>query len=63
MASPPASAAAPPSPRAFPSAAALETALARTYIADARTALAAWLALELGRLYAWRVETRGNRRP
>lgn len=33
----------------FASAAALETALARTYIADTRTALAAWLAVELGR--------------
>jgi MoxR-like ATPase len=33
----------------FASAAALEAALARTYVADARTALAAWLALELGR--------------
>ena len=33
----------------FASAAALEAALARTYIADPRTALAAWLALELGR--------------
>ncbi|MDB4946660.1 MAG: hypothetical protein JWP97_6194 [Labilithrix sp.] len=34
---------------AFATAAALEAALARTYIADERTALAAWLALELGR--------------
>ena len=33
----------------FVSAAALEGALARTYIADPRTALAAWLAIELGR--------------
>jgi MoxR-like ATPase len=33
----------------FDTAAALEKALARTYIADARTALAAWLAVELGR--------------
>ena len=33
----------------FASAAALEAALAKTYIADPRTALAAWLALELGR--------------
>ncbi len=33
----------------FASAAALGAALARTYIADDRTALAAWLALELGR--------------
>jgi MoxR-like ATPase len=33
----------------FVSASALETALARTYIADPRTALTAWLALELGR--------------
>jgi MoxR-like ATPase len=32
-----------------PTADALEKALARTYIADARTALAAWLALKLGR--------------
>ncbi|MDB4937290.1 MAG: hypothetical protein JWP87_4262 [Labilithrix sp.] len=32
-----------------PSAAALEKALAKTYVADARTALSAWLALELGR--------------
>jgi MoxR-like ATPase len=31
------------------SAAALEKALAKTYVADARTALSAWLALELGR--------------
>ena len=31
------------------SAEALEKALARTYIADPRTALAAWLAIELGR--------------
>src|SRR3954466_7791696 len=41
MASPPAS--------RFVSATALETALGRTYIADRRTALVAWLALELGR--------------
>jgi MoxR-like ATPase len=33
----------------FPNASALEKALARTYIADPKTALAAWLALELGR--------------
>lgn len=33
----------------FASADALEKALSRTYIADPRTALAAWLALELGR--------------
>ncbi len=33
----------------FASAQALESALARTYIADPRTALAAWLAIELGR--------------
>jgi MoxR-like ATPase len=33
----------------FLSAPLLEKALARTYIADARTALAAWLAIELGR--------------
>jgi MoxR-like ATPase len=33
----------------FVSAPALEKALARTYIADARTALAAWLAIQLGR--------------
>jgi MoxR-like ATPase len=33
----------------FDTAAALENALARTYIADARTALAAWLSIELGR--------------
>jgi MoxR-like ATPase len=31
------------------SAAALEAALAKTYVADARTALSAWLAIELGR--------------
>jgi MoxR-like ATPase len=31
------------------SAAALEKALAKTYVADARTALSAWLAIELGR--------------
>jgi MoxR-like ATPase len=36
-------------PRVMPSAAALEAALSKTYVADARTALAAWLALELGR--------------
>jgi MoxR-like ATPase len=35
--------------QAFPSAQALEKALSRTYVADPRTALAAWLALELGR--------------
>jgi MoxR-like ATPase len=35
--------------KAFPNAAALEKALARTYIADPRTALTAWLALELER--------------
>src|SRR4051812_38997002 len=40
--------ASPPDSR-FVSATALESALGRTYIADARTALAAWLALELGR--------------
>ena len=45
MASPPAS----PSPAVPASAEALEKALARTYIADPRTALAAWLALQLGR--------------
>jgi len=33
----------------FASAPALQSALARTYIADPRTALAAWLAVELGR--------------
>ena len=33
----------------YASAQALESALARTYIADPRTALAAWLAIELGR--------------
>src|SRR5689334_18937318 len=33
----------------FATAATLEKALARTYIADARTALSAWLAIELGR--------------
>ena len=37
------------SAKSFASASALEAALARTYIADARTALAAWLAVELGR--------------
>ena len=37
-----------PGPR-FASAAALQGALDSTYIADARTALAAWLAIELGR--------------
>lgn len=47
MSSPPATPAAPASKPA--SAEALEKALARTYIADTRTALAAWLALELGR--------------
>ena len=31
------------------SAAALELALSKTYVADTRTALSAWLALELGR--------------
>ena len=48
MASPVAS---PPLPLAtkFSSAAALESALAKTYIADPRIALAAWLAIELGR--------------
>jgi MoxR-like ATPase len=35
--------------RTFASAAALEAALARSYVADTRTALAAWLAIELGR--------------
>jgi len=34
---------------ALASPAALEKALARTYVADARTALSAWLAIELGR--------------
>jgi MoxR-like ATPase len=38
-----------PGPARFASAVALEQALARTYIADPRTALSAWLALELGR--------------
>jgi len=41
--------ASPSSAKSFASASALEAALARTYIADARTALAAWLAVELGR--------------
>jgi MoxR-like ATPase len=44
--------AAPPAaarPRVMASAAALEAALATTYVADARTALSAWLAVELGR--------------
>jgi MoxR-like ATPase len=36
-------------PPPLPNAEALEQALARTYVADPRTALAAWLALELGR--------------
>ena len=36
-------------PTRYASAQALESALARTYIADPRTALAAWLAIELGR--------------
>jgi MoxR-like ATPase len=40
---------APPAPRIMASAAALEAALAKTYVADARTALSAWLAIELGR--------------
>jgi MoxR-like ATPase len=35
--------------QAFASAQALEKALSRTYVAEPRTALAAWLALELGR--------------
>jgi MoxR-like ATPase len=38
-----------PPPAALASPAALEKALARTYVADSRTALTAWLALELGR--------------
>jgi MoxR-like ATPase len=41
---------APPTrPRVMASAAALEAALAKTYVADTRTALSAWLALELRR--------------
>jgi len=36
-------------PSTFESAGALEAALGKTYIADSRTALAAWLALSLGR--------------
>ena len=40
---------APPPSSRFASAAALQGALAHTYIAEPRTALAAWLAIELGR--------------
>jgi MoxR-like ATPase len=39
----------PSSASALSSPAALEKALSRTYVADARTALSAWLAIELGR--------------
>ncbi len=52
MAAPPASGLDAPAPAKHPalaSASALEKALARTYIADDRTSLSAWLAIELGR--------------